>query len=108
SPRELQEQFRQIEAQREIRRTLQRIQESGATVYYRSLDIRDASAVQSALADIRARLGPIRGLVHGAGVLADRRIGDKTFEQFDQVFSTKVTGLRTLMDALDSRELKLL
>ena len=108
SPRELQEQFRQIEAQREIRRTLQRIQEARATVYYRSMDIRDASAVQSALADIRARLGPIRGLVHGAGVLADRRIEEKTPEQFDQVYSTKVTGLRLLMDALDSKELKLL
>jgi len=106
SPRELEEQYRQVAAQREIRNTLDRIQETGDKSYYRSLDIRDERAVKAVLADIRSRLGPIRGIVHGAGVLADRRIEDKTFEQFDQVYSTKVAGLRTLLDALDENELR--
>lgn len=108
SPRELEEQFRQTVSQREIRHTIQRIQEAGATVYYRSLDIRDESAVRAMVAGVRAQWGPIRGLVHGAGVLADRLIEDKTLEQFDQVYSTKVTGLRVLLDILDPKDLKVL
>ena len=31
----------------------------------------------------RAQHGPVRGLIHGAGALADRRITDQTDEQFD-------------------------
>ena len=37
---------------------------------------------------------PVTGLVHGAGVLADKRIAEKTDDQFDRVFDTKVAGLR--------------
>ena len=43
--------------------------------------------------------GPIRGLVHGAGVLSDALLGKKTDAQFDRVFDTKVLGLRGLLDA---------
>ena len=52
----------------------------------------------AALADVRNRLGPIAALVHGAGVLADRRIEDQTDEQFDDVYDTKVDGLRQPAD----------
>jgi NAD(P)-dependent dehydrogenase (short-subunit alcohol dehydrogenase family) len=108
SPRELQDQYRDLAAQREIRNTLERIQETGAVCHYRCLDIRDESAVKATLTEIRNSLGPIRGIVHGAGVLADRRIEDKTIEQFDQVYSTKVTGLRSLLNSLNEAELKFL
>ncbi len=60
------------------------------------------------LAEVRSTVGPIRGLVHGAGVLADRRIEDKTPEQFDAVFSTKVAGLRSLLAATAADDLKVL
>ncbi len=108
SPRELAEQCRQILAQREIRGNLQRIADSGVKSYYRSVDIRDAAAVQALVAEVRANLGPICGVIHGAGVLADRRIEDKTREQFERVYQTKVDGLRNLLDAVEPEELKLL
>ena len=58
------------------------------------MDVRDGRAVAAILAEDRAReLGPIRGLIHGAGVLADARIEDKTSEQFQRVWSTKIDGL---------------
>jgi len=44
--------------------------------------------------------------VHGAGVLADRLIADKTAEQFDQVFGTKLDGAAALLGALDPGEAK--
>jgi len=108
SPRELAEQFRKVTANRDIQQTIQRIQEAGGRVYYQSLDVRNESAARAALAEIRSRLGPIRGLVHGAGVLEDRLIEDKTAEQFERVYSTKVAGLRALLNSLDAEDLRLL
>src|SRR5690606_29052321 len=37
--------------------------------------------------------------VHGAGVLADRRLEDKRPEDFERVFATKVDGLDALLEA---------
>ena len=48
---------------------------------------------------MRKEWGPITGVVHGAGVLADKKIAEKTDEQFDRVFDTKVSGLRALLAA---------
>ena len=58
------------------------------------------------LGNIRGEYGPIRGIVHGAGVLADRLIVDKTREQFALVYGTKVTGLRALLAATAGDELR--
>ena len=95
-------------AQREIRAQLARIEAVGARAHYCALDVRDAAAVASTVARIRAQHGAIHGLVHGAGVLADRRIEDKTAEQFAAVYGTKVTGLRHLLDALAGDTLKVI
>jgi acyl transferase domain-containing protein len=106
SPREIGEQCRTLLANREVLRTLERVKQAGAQVIYRSVDIRDAAG--GILDEVRSRFGPIRGLVHGAGVLADRRIEDKTLEQFETVYSTKVVGLRSLLTALEPDDLKVL
>jgi acyl transferase domain-containing protein/NAD(P)-dependent dehydrogenase (short-subunit alcohol dehydrogenase family) len=102
------EQYQQILAQREIRQTLKRIESSGARALYRTVDVRDAKAVAELLASLRRELGPIRGLIHGAGVLADARIEDKTPDQFDRVYATKVGGLRSLLSGLSLDDLRLL
>jgi NAD(P)-dependent dehydrogenase (short-subunit alcohol dehydrogenase family)/acyl-coenzyme A thioesterase PaaI-like protein len=107
-PRVIGEQYQAVLARREVRQNLERIAAAGATVHYKSLDVRDRAAVTRTLAEIRTTLGPIRGLVHGAGVLADRRIEDKTAEQFDYVYDTKVAGLRALLAELEKDDLRVL
>jgi acyl transferase domain-containing protein/acyl carrier protein len=102
------EQYRQVAAQREVCRTLARIEAAGGQAVYRAADVRDPAAVAEVLAGVRRNFGPIRGLVHGAGVLADARIEDKTDEQFRHVYATKVCGLRHLLGALDPEALKAL
>ena len=97
SPREIETRYQAVLAGRELRATLARIQATGGQALYRSLDIRDAGAVAELLAVIRRDHGPIRGIVHGAGVLADRLIVDKSRDQFAAVLSTKVSGLRNLL-----------
>ncbi|MGD9848407.1 MAG: SDR family NAD(P)-dependent oxidoreductase, partial [Desulfuromonas sp.] len=98
NPRALQQACQQVLAARELRANLARMTASGARVLYRALDIRDEAAVAAAVAEARA-CGRIRGLIHGAGVLADKRIEDKTAEQFAAVYSTKVAGLLALLQA---------
>jgi NAD(P)-dependent dehydrogenase (short-subunit alcohol dehydrogenase family) len=107
-PREIEERFLAIMAGRELRDTLDRITATGATGVYRSVDIRNVVAVAALLTELRREHGPVRGLIHGAGVLADRLIIDKTREQFAQVYSTKVEGLRSLLLATSSDDLRVL
>jgi acyl transferase domain-containing protein/NAD(P)-dependent dehydrogenase (short-subunit alcohol dehydrogenase family)/acyl carrier protein len=104
SLREIDAESKTILAAREIRGTLERITAAGGKVLYRSVDIRDVAAVRAALDGI----GAITGVIHGAGVLADRRLEDLTVEQFDSVYETKVGGLRNLLASIGEQPLKFL
>jgi acyl transferase domain-containing protein/acyl carrier protein len=108
APRAAAEQARSLLAAREIRRALARIREAGAQVVYHSADVRDAAPVAALLSEVRRTFGPVRGLVHGAGVLADAKIEAKTAEQFDAVYGVKVGGLRSLLAAVGDDDLKAL
>jgi len=50
--------------------------------------------------DIYRRHGRIDGVVHGAGVIEDRRLRDKTPESLARVFRTKVDGAKVLCEKL--------
>jgi acyl transferase domain-containing protein len=108
TPQAIGEAFRQIATNREVLANLKRIEAAGAKVVYRSVDVRDGEAVQKMIRTLRIEFGPIRGLVHGAGVLADRRIEDQTDEQFARVFETKVSGLTNLLGAVGVDDLRAL
>ena len=77
----------------------QRIEQSGARVRYYAVDVTNTAALGETLAEVRSDWGPITGIVHGAGVLADALIAVKTDDQFNRVFDTKVDGLRSLLAA---------
>jgi NAD(P)-dependent dehydrogenase (short-subunit alcohol dehydrogenase family) len=105
-PREIEERYRSVIAGRELKETMALVAQAGGQAVYRSIDIRDTAAVSSLCKEIRSTYGPIRGIVHGAGVLADRLIMDKTLEQFVLVYGTKVAGLRALLTATAADELR--
>ncbi len=107
-PKDIEERYQSVAAGRELRATLAAIKAAGGTALYRSVDIRDNEAVSTLLNSIRQECGPIRGIIHGAGVLADRLIIDKTRAHFNQVYGTKVAGLRSLLNATRSDDLRLL
>ncbi len=106
SPKLIGEEFGRIAAAREIRAAIASIEAEGARVLYRSVDVRDAAAVASVIDAVRLEDGPIRGVVHGAGVLADRLITEKTPEELDRVYGTKIEGLDALLAATASDELR--
>jgi acyl carrier protein/NADP-dependent 3-hydroxy acid dehydrogenase YdfG len=99
APKALAAAVRDVLAQREIRATLERLRAAGSVAEYFACDTTDATSVGATLAQVRGRLGPITALVHGAGVLADKLIAEKTPEQFARVFDTKVRGLQVLLEA---------
>ena len=90
---------RRVLAVREIRESVREMERLGARVRYLPVDVRNGAALAAALAEVRGSWGPITGIVHGAGVLADSLIADKTDDQFARVFSTKVDGLRAVLAA---------
>ena len=55
---------------------------------------------------VRAEHGSIGGLIHAAGILADRRISDQTDAQFDLVYDTKVKGFLNLLREVDLESLE--
>ncbi|MGH3451104.1 MAG: SDR family oxidoreductase, partial [Haloechinothrix sp.] len=66
---------------------------------YLTCDITDQAAVQAMVATAREH-GPIRGIIHGAGVNEPRTLGDVTAESFQRTHAPKVDGLRNLLAAL--------
>ena len=104
--KEVEREYRRWMANREMNTNIAKMEAAGAKVLYRSVDVRDGAAVQGVVEKAREELGPIRGVVHGAGVLADRRIEDKTAEQFELVYSTKVNGLQAMLEATKQDDLK--
>ncbi|MEE4262155.1 MAG: SDR family NAD(P)-dependent oxidoreductase [Desulfobacteraceae bacterium] len=108
TPAEIENVFKRHMANREIAANLVQLKSTGAEVYYYETDIRDFTMVQNVMADIRNMHGPIAGIFHGAGVLEDRLIIDKTVDQFERVFDTKVKGLENLLANSDQDQLKYL
>ena len=105
TPTDLEAAYRRHVANREVADTVARIDRAGARAVYRSVDVRDGAAVATAFAEIHDSFGPVTGLIHAAGVLEDRWIDDKTVDQFERVFDTKVAGLRHLLEAVAPDEL---
>ena len=108
TPIDLEKAYKKHMANREIIKTLDAIKNLGARVRYFSADVRDGDAVTSILNEVRSEYGPIKGIIHGAGTLQDRTIIDKTLDQFETVFHTKVTGLNVLLEATRNDPLKYL
>jgi len=97
--------YRRLVKDREIRANLAAIRATGATVDYRGIDVKDSTAF-GALIDELNKAGGIAGVIHGAGVIDDKLVRDKTPESFDRVFGTKVDSALTLARKLDPKKLK--
>ncbi len=97
TPSEIEAACNRIEADREMRATLATLRSFGAEVEYVSLDVRDPRFGEL-LDELRDRHGRLDGVIHGAGVLDDHFLRDKTLAGFDRVFGTKLDGARAILD----------
>ena len=95
TPREIDRSCAEVRAVREIRSTLA---ELGDRAEYAAADVTDAAAVRAAVEPWRDTL---TGIVHGAGVLADSMIVDKTAESVTRVLRPKLAGLAAALAVVD-------
>jgi NAD(P)-dependent dehydrogenase (short-subunit alcohol dehydrogenase family) len=94
--------------QTDIRDTIKAITETGGRVCYKACDVRDRQRLKKVLEAGVEELGPITGLVHGAGNIADKKVQRKTSEDFENVFGTKIDGLDACLESIDLGQLKYL
>ena len=64
----------------------------GARVQYRVLDLLDPGQVRQLVADVLAVHGRLNGIIHSAGMIADKLILNKPVEEFAAVLAPKVAG----------------
>jgi acyl transferase domain-containing protein/NADP-dependent 3-hydroxy acid dehydrogenase YdfG len=108
TPAEAKNAAQSVVAARETRITLEAIKAKGSSALYLPCNLKDEGDVTTAVNSVRSHLGRIDGVIHAAGVLADKRIAEKTDAQFNSVFDTKVAGLHHLLEATKGDDLKLL
>jgi NAD(P)-dependent dehydrogenase (short-subunit alcohol dehydrogenase family) len=108
APRDVESLARGAHADREVRASLTALRAAGAEVNYLSCDVRDADAFKQLLADVRNTFGPIETVIHGAGIIEDRLIVDKTADSFQRVLGTKLEGLLTMVAELPADEVNAL
>ncbi len=97
---------RPVLANREIAQTLNAIKAAGGQAQYVAADVTNSSNVSAAVAPITKELGEVTGIIHGAGVLADKFIEQKTLEEFNAVYTTKIDGLLSLLAATNTKNVK--
>ncbi|WP_232772497.1 type I polyketide synthase [Psychromonas sp. Urea-02u-13] len=93
-------------ANREITKTLDAIQAAGGIAQYVSADVTDKESVLNAVSPITDLWGDITGLIHGAGVLADKFIEQKTLSDLEAVYSTKIDGLLSMLACVETDKIK--
>lgn len=107
-PAEIESGIKRILKDRQIRDNIAAMRSAGAQVEYHALDIRDGDAFGRLIDSIYDRYGRIDGVLHGAGVIDDRMMREKSPESFDMVFETKVIPAMVLSEKLRPETLKFL
>ena len=81
--------WQKVEKAMEIADTLDAMREAGVDATYHECDVSDRAELDAVLQDIRRAGGPIRGVLHGAGVGKDCRYEDKEPDEVRKCFGAK-------------------
>jgi NAD(P)-dependent dehydrogenase (short-subunit alcohol dehydrogenase family) len=105
-PAEIDRLVRRVLGLRELRNNLDDFKRRGARVEYHVVDATDDKAMALLVAGVAERHGAIGGIVHGAGVIEDRLLVDKTPDSWSRVVETKVLGLLALLRVVPAQGLR--
>jgi len=97
-----------VEKSIEISRSLAALAAEGIVASYEACDLTDAAAVHGLVARVARDVGPIRGIVHGAGWESACRFEKKTPESLARTVGPKCAGLQHLLAAVDPNPLEML
>ena len=107
-PVEVEQAYRRLLREREIRQNVASLRKMGAKVEYHQVDVRNEDGFGQMIDGIYDRHGRLDAVIHGAGIIEDKLLTDKTPESFDRVLHTKTDSAFTLMRKLRPETLKLL
>ncbi|MBW4627490.1 MAG: SDR family NAD(P)-dependent oxidoreductase [Brasilonema octagenarum HA4186-MV1] len=107
-PVNVQKLYNKVISNREIKQTLEAIQQVGGHAEYLSVDVTNGEELKQKLKIVTERTGSINGIIHGAGNLADKLIEKKTEQDFEKVYTAKVKGLENLLSCIKPSELEYL
>ena len=93
---------------REIVQSIENLRRTGAKVEYHSVDVRNETAFGELIDRIYTDHGRLDVVVHGAGIIEDKLIKDKTPESFDRVVHTKADSAFLLSRKLRPESLQCL
>ncbi|WP_252270724.1 type I polyketide synthase [Pseudomonas subflava] len=106
TPAEMQKRTAALIGLREMHGNIADLRARGATVEYLAVDTTDEAALAAAIDGIRQRHGKLSGVVHGAGVIEDKLLEDKTPDSWMRVVGTKVLGMLLLHKLVRVEELE--
>lgn len=108
SPLEIERTVQAVLRSREVARTLAAFAEKGCSASYHAVDSCDPVEFPKLIEEIYRQHGRLDVVFHGAGVIEDKLMQDKSEESFDRVFGTKIDSLLLLSQALKPDSLKAL
>jgi NAD(P)-dependent dehydrogenase (short-subunit alcohol dehydrogenase family) len=106
TPKDIESKISKILNDREIRENIARLRKIGSRVTYFPCNVSDAGAFGGLIDQIYDEIGNIDIVIHGAGIIEDSLVDDKTSASFDRVFDTKVDSAYILYRKLKWESLK--
>ncbi|HNR13655.1 MAG TPA: SDR family NAD(P)-dependent oxidoreductase [Thermodesulfobacteriota bacterium] len=91
---------------RQITAHIEAMRKTGSQVRYYQVDVRDEASFGSLIDSIYQSFGRLDGVIHGAGIIEDKLLDDKTPDSFDRVFDTKADSAFILADKVRLDDLK--
>lgn len=85
----VQARFQEIERQRSLVKTAERIKTAGGDFHYYRADCTHEDELIGVIDTIHSEAGPIHGFIHGAGISDDSLLAQKTVDSFRRVVHTK-------------------
>lgn len=92
----------------EIASNIARMTAAGVVCQYERADVTDPEQVARAVAAFEDNLGPVTGIMHGAGRNEPAALSNLTEERFHQTLAVKIAGLRAVLDSVNQDGIKLL
>ena len=107
-PSDIESAAQKLFREREIRATVQSLRRQGCRVAYHAVDVRDEAAFGALIDSVYADYGRLDVVIHGAGIIEDKLIRDKTAESFERVLHTKADSMFILSRKLRPESLRCL
>ncbi|MBN1656095.1 MAG: SDR family NAD(P)-dependent oxidoreductase [Deltaproteobacteria bacterium] len=95
---EIETRCRAIMRAREMRSTFKALDGAGVDYRYHCIDVRDDQGFAGLFDEIYQRRGRLDGVIHGAGIVEDSLLDQKSRESFDRVYQTKVKSANTIIN----------